>query len=58
MDQRNANRVAERVVRGLQKAAAQQQTRQETAARLAEHERQTKDYCLVPAMHILDRGNP
>ena len=58
MDQRNANRVAERVVRGIQKAAVQQQTRQETTARLAEHERQTKDICVVPAMRILDRGNP
>ena len=58
MDQRNANKVVERVVRGLQKASAQQQTRRQTAARLAEHERQTKDYCLVPAMRLLDRGNP
>ncbi len=58
MDQRSANKVAERVVRGLQKAASQQQTRQRTAARLAQHERQTKDICVVPAMHVLDRGNP
>ena len=58
VDQRNANRVAERVVRGIQKAAAQQQTRERTATRLAEHERQTKDICVVPAMRILDRGNP
>jgi hypothetical protein len=48
--------VAAKVVLGLQKAAVQQQTRQQTAARLAEHERQTKDYCVVPAMPVIDPG--
>lgn len=58
MDPKDVDKVAEKMVRGLQKAAKQQQTRQETTARLAEHERQTKDYCVLPAMPVLDRCNP
>ena len=56
MEPNEASKVAAKVVLGLQKAAAQQQTRQQTAARLAEHERQTKDYCVVPAMPVIDPG--
>jgi hypothetical protein len=58
MDPRNASKVAERVVRGLAKSAAQQQTRRETAERQSEHERATKDLVLCPRLDVLDRSNP
>jgi hypothetical protein len=58
VDERNLNKVAARVARGLARSAAQQQTRRDTAARQSERERATKDVVLCPRLDVLARNNP